>query len=360
MIRYAGIRSFLKFTSSGHPFKVWREEPLMPRFDDRILDCSLYLYPTEKDAVAGSRAWGSGFLAVVDGIIAGVPAAVKSPEPDFYFYAVSNRHVAKKSPVVRLNKHDGKFDVIPLTYGDWVSSDEHDIAVAPISYNKAHKYLFVSVIDKFLTKDIAKECDVGIGDEVFMVGRLVNHDGKQRNSPSLRWGHISMMPFEPVYHPTNPNNEQESFLVEVHSVSGYSGSPVFVRPFKTQKLHASFPDDPRDALQMWKGLPAGPWLLGVEWGYINNHDQRYNTGISGVVPAWYVTDLLNTETLKMQRAQEQKERVNKRKEGGTTETSQEDAGGDISKEEFETALKRASRKVPSSPERPSESGQGTP
>jgi hypothetical protein len=71
MIRYTGMGSITKYTSCGHPFKVWREEPHMPRFDDRILDCSIFLYHTEKDAKAGARNGGSGFLAVVDGIVAG-------------------------------------------------------------------------------------------------------------------------------------------------------------------------------------------------------------------------------------------------------------------------------------------------
>jgi hypothetical protein len=330
MLRYGGIRSFTKTTSCGHPFKVWREEPLVPRFDNRFLDCSLYLYPTEAEAKRGENIGGSGFLAVVDGITAG---EISSQSLPLHYYAVSNRHVAKSNPVVRLNNHNGTTDVIPLSYDDWVWTDDQDVAVVPLSYNPAHKYLFVSVVSLFLTKDIARQADVGIGDEVFMIGRLVNHSGKQQNSPSLRWGHISMMPFEPVYHLSNSPQEQESFLVEVHSVSGYSGSPVFVRPFSTHKLlaHSRFTEaEIKEALATGcvgqrmdyiEGRFGGPWLLGVEWGYINNHKQRENnTGISGVVPAWHVTDLLNSERLKMQRAQEQVEREELLKNGGTTLT----------------------------------------
>jgi hypothetical protein len=259
-----------------------------------------------------------------------------------HFYAVSTRHVVRGrgttdspgNPVVRLNKHDGKYDVIPLTHEDWIVSDEHDIAVAPISHNPAHRYLFVSVVSRFLTKEIAKQKDVGIGDEVFMVGRLIHHDGRQKNTPSLRWGHVSMMPFEPVYHEHNSSREQESFLVEVHSIGGFSGSPVFVRPFPTEKLLAGLPvsdqppspGQPPPDLKMfdyYQRRYSGPWLLGVEWGVIL--DSRCdNTGMSGVVPAWHVTDLLNDERLKTQRAQEQNERLERRQKGGTTLTSRDE------------------------------------
>jgi hypothetical protein len=262
----------------------------------------------------------------------------------WHFYAISNRHVINGkgtkdrigSPVVRLNKHDGQHDVIPLTIEDWTFTEHDDSAVAPISYNEAHKYLFVSVIDKFLTKENAAKNDIGIGDEVFMVGRLVRHDGgQQRNIPSIRWGHVSMMPFENVDHPSNSTQEQESFLVEVHSVSGYSGSPVFVRPFVDQKMCVDpYPSRDESDRGPWPSsaisgnptrLSPGPWLLGVDWGYINNHDQSLNnTGVSAVVPAWRLIDLLNTEKLKMLRAQEQKEREEKKKEMGVTLTSHDD------------------------------------
>ena len=335
-IRYKGLRPFVKYTSSHYPFKIWREEPLMPRFDDRFLDCSVYLYRTTTEAKLGENIGGSGFLAVVDGLVAGEFSA-ENETKSLHYYAISNRHVVKKSPVVRLNKHDGTTDVIPLSQDDWIWTEDQDVAAAPISYNQAHKYLFVSVASRFLTTHVARQVDVGIGDEVFMVGRLVNHTGKQQNSPSLRWGHISMMPFEPVYHASNRRNEQESFLVEIHSLSGYSGAPVFVRPFSTEKLFATLPptENPRTAeeefKQYFKQLPVGPWLLGVEWGYINNHDQRENnTGISGVVPAWHIAELLNCEKLKAQRAEERQEQLKRANEGGTTLTSDESSSQPIS------------------------------
>jgi hypothetical protein len=294
----------------------------VPRIDDRFLDCSVYLYPTEDAARRGERIGGSGFLVAVPGSDDGWLLERPCPrEGIHHLYVVSNRHLLRgpdhdfrPKPVVRLNTRDGGFAVIDATLGDWVCSDDHDLAVLPIPYREHHRFLSVST-DSFLTRQTAARHDVGIGDEVFMVGRFVSHDGKQRNLPSVRFGHISMMPSasERGRHPSNLSGEQEGFLVEVHSVSGYSGSPVFVRPFPAPKLPVwSSTNTAVSEVRIYpEGLAAsplqrGPWLLGVEWGYVHNHDQRQNnTGMSGVVPAWFLRDLLDTDRLRALRRTEQ-------------------------------------------------------
>src|SRR5438552_2720942 len=109
MIRYKGVASFTKHTLLGKPFKVYRETPEMPRFDDRFLDCSIYLYPSLEDAQKGQRIGGSGFLIAIPGVSLGPrhDAGGDSYQKIHHIYAVSNRHVVKKNPVVRLNTHDG-------------------------------------------------------------------------------------------------------------------------------------------------------------------------------------------------------------------------------------------------------------
>src|SRR5439155_3723752 len=297
MLRYNRFRFETRRTSLGNSVRVWVTEPAVPRLDDRILDCSVYLYPTVEDAQRGERAGGSGFLAALP-----LGKEFMRKYPDFktwaHCYAVSNRHVVigssatrRQSPVVRLNTHDGRSDAIPLTAADWVTSEKHDIAVVPLDLLRAHKFLSIPVAI-FLTEDLAAQWDIGLGDDVFMFGRFVTHDGKQKNSPSVRFGNISMMPTDDVYHPSNESQTQESFLIEVHSISGYSGSPVLVRAFQSEKFEV-MPTNPR--IPSLPRVPRGPFLLGVEWGYINTHDQsQNNTGICGVVPTWHVSDLLQT------------------------------------------------------------------
>lgn len=64
----------------------------------------------------------------------------------------------------------------------------------------------------------------GPGTEVFFVGRFLHHQGRERNHPTVRFGNIAQMPWEPVR--TGRGIRQEAFLVEARSESGYSGSPV--------------------------------------------------------------------------------------------------------------------------------------
>lgn len=70
---------------------------------------------------------------------------------------------------------------------------------------------------------------VGPGDDVFVVGRFINSQGKLRNIPSVRFGNIAQMPLKPIEQGRVFGEfQQESFLVEARSISGFSGSPVFL------------------------------------------------------------------------------------------------------------------------------------
>jgi hypothetical protein len=340
------VVAFTKYNNLGEPFAVYREEPLVPRIDDRFLDCSIYLYPKEERAGRGESAGGSGFLAAIPGFGPGWMLGGKCPQEDFYHsYAVSNAHVAEKHPVVRLNRDDsstanGHFTIFPFTRDDWTFSDEYDIAVAPIDYKEGHRYLFIPE-ERFLTPEIAARHDVGIGDEVFMIGRFINHEGRQRNNPSVRWGHVAMMPVEVPDDVDQPKKIEKDFVVETHSIAGYSGSPVIVRPLPAHKLLSHVSDylyvpvveantnvllsgsTPGSPVHPVAARFGGPWLLGIERAFIHYKTEqsiKANTGMSAVVPAWHILDLLNTDKLKMQRRAEQERLLKSIEREGTTLT----------------------------------------
>ncbi len=282
----------------------------MPRISDDILDCVIYLYPTELDARNGEKVGGSGFLV-------GIPSKVY--ENSWYVYAVTNSHVIREgnSPVIRLNTKEGQIDVLNLESGNWLHHpDGDDIAVCPIALpSDRFKFKFVTP-NLFLTSEIIQEYAIGPGDDIFLVGRFVNHEGKQRNIPSARFGNIAMMPWEPIRHPTR-GILQESFLIEARSIAGYSGSPVFVHilPFSkrpnTTTIHSVY---------------SGPWLLGVDWGHIPvkevvkektppSEPERevpegwwvyYNAGMMAVVPVWKLVELLELEPLRTGREENEK------------------------------------------------------
>lgn len=283
----------------------------MPRISDDILDCVIYLYPTELDARNGEKVGGSGFLVAI-------PSKVF--ENAHYIYAVTNSHVIREgnSPVVRLNTKEGTMDVLNLETDDWLHHpDGDDVAVCPIALPLDYfKFKFVGQ-EMFLTEDVIKEHAIGAGDDVFLVGRFINHEGKQRNIPSVRFGNIAMMPWEPIRHPTR-GILMESYLIEARSIAGYSGSPVFahILPMSLRPHHNRM--DTRYRV----------WLLGVDWGHIpvkevvkekagNEVSEgwwvEYNAGMMGVVPVWKLAELLELEPLKTGR-EENEEKLAKEKE----------------------------------------------
>ena len=64
-----------------------------------------------------------------------------------------------------------------------------------------------------------------VGDEVATVGLYTSHHGHTKNIPVVRVGHISMLPDEPVM---STRGYVEAYLVEVRSIVGLSGSPVYI------------------------------------------------------------------------------------------------------------------------------------
>jgi hypothetical protein len=136
---------------------------------------------------------------------------------------------------------------------------------------------------------------------VFVVGRFKNAQGKLRNIPSVRFGNIAQMPHEPIeQRRVFGKFQQESFLVEARSISGFSGSPVFLI------LHAR---DSRQELGFRLHTDVFR-LLGIQWGYIQDCEPirdttgrpvdtglhvLLNTGMMGVVPAWKLEDLLRSD-----------------------------------------------------------------
>jgi Trypsin-like peptidase domain len=296
------------------PDRVWRqklsalgctysviEDRCVLRINEAFLDCVIYLYYSKSDAENASihNSGGSGFLV-------GVPSLLYPKE--HYVYAVSNRHVIENSKAIRLNTKQGRTDILEVEPSSWFFTQDQDIAVFPIRLSSIHSFRYVQT-PAFLTKETLKSEKLGPGDEVFMVGRFVNHEGKQRNTPSVRFGNIAMMPDEPVRHKLNTPKEQVSFLADIRTVGGYSGSPVFV-------LKPLITCDEAGVFCLTAPHPPNPLLLGVEWGHLLDHE-NINTGMSGVVPAWYLNDLLNIPELVAIRQQDDARLAQQLAGGGT-------------------------------------------
>ena len=326
----------------------------MPRIDNSILDCVVYLYGTESDARSGVRWGGSGFLFGVE----------SDPPTDGYWhiYVVTNSHVAREAPIIRLNTVDGDSDLIIRQKNDWSHHpDGDDIAVCLITDDlPSGKYRFRFVADGYrMMQPLLNALNIGPGDEVFTAGRLVDDDDKQTNAPIVRFGHIAMKP-SMVIHPSGLR--LESFLVEMVSLSGFSGSPVFVYLTRT----VDFLSEER------KRLPeqlTGPWLLGIDWGHFpvwrevmdadrNRLPERdriqveLNSGLMAVAPAWKLWELLESEALMTERKAKDKERRDK--PHIVLDSEQQD----FTRKDMQDALRKVSRRRPK-PSEPDSSSSGT-
>jgi hypothetical protein len=275
-----------KMSSRGHPYYLW--DWTVPRIKDDYLESVVYLYPDVPKAEAGESFGGSGFL---------VGLSLPGIERRCAVVVVTNQHVAAgHNGAVRVNTADS-IEVFEIDDRNWLyHPDGHDIAIAPIGGLSVgrHRVKFLNPTD-FLTTDMVRDFRIGPGDDCFMVGRFINHEGRQQNAPSARFGNIAQMPGDKIRFPDG--SEQESFLVEARSIAGYSGSPVFLEIPFFSNIEGRNPN-----------RRYGPWLLGIDHCHLFSREKvrdqtlrgdpvnknwyvRSNTGMMGVVPAWRLTEM---------------------------------------------------------------------
>ncbi|WP_155254946.1 hypothetical protein [Mycobacterium intracellulare] len=104
---------------------------------------------------------------------------------------------------LRVNTKDGGFKVVEVTEDQWFKPDMSeeivDIAFCPWQeLPSASEFDFLSVgTDLAATKDVMESKQIGLGSELAFAGLFVNHHGRKRNEPIVRFGNISGIPAEP-------------------------------------------------------------------------------------------------------------------------------------------------------------------
>jgi hypothetical protein len=299
----------------------------MPRISDDIIACAFFLYASRQDAVRAKAPGGTGFLVL--------HVTTKDSHLSGQQYAVTNWHVACKGgfSVIRVNRNDGGADVLDLGPEDWqFISGGPDVAVAPVKLDRAVHRVRAIPSHMFVTG----RGSVGVGDNVFMLGLFVDHGGRPTSVPAARFGNVSMAPNPSATIKQPTGHDGQSFVVDLHARSGFSGSPVFV--YRTPvgdlsaggvvlsgRLSLTSPKSVEAALVRGRGIPRNVevelalpgelfGLLGVHWGQFPesweikrrksastqpNHTllpaSEFVEGLSGmtcVVPAWELLDVL--------------------------------------------------------------------
>ena len=313
-----------QYSSRGTPWVKW--VPVgMPRLPRDVTDCVFYLYESEEDAKAGIRYGGTGFFVLVP--------SEKYPTRFGYFYAVTNHHnsVSGKHSVIRINTLDGGVDTFDVSPDQWEWVPKYDIAVAEINIDpKLHRRKAIS-LDGLISEETMKAANVSIGEDVFMIGRFVDHDGGVTNRPAARFGCISVMP-APIPQPEMNNRKTDCFCLDLHSRTGFSGSPVFVYRtpgndlWNAKSIKQHFTADGNispDAeillsgteLLMLLGIHFAqfpePWQIREGKATPTNEGEpliagKYVQGMSGmtcVLPAWAIREVLEMPKLRAKRAE---------------------------------------------------------
>ena len=181
----------------------------MPRIPERLLDAVFYLYGSKPAAESGDEEGGTGFFLSVpqdfsehrnDFVTA--RALVANERQSGLVYAVTNEHVISDGFIwAKVNTPEGSTVPFKLPASHWVMHpDGDDLAVCPVGLSRdLHKYHAVPARMLVLPETFERSyIKVGPGDDVFYIGRFLTREGTSRNTPTVRFGNIAMMPHEPI------------------------------------------------------------------------------------------------------------------------------------------------------------------
>jgi len=275
-----------------------------------IMDIVFFLYPSEEDARNGTEYGGTGFLVAVP--------SKRWPKEYYHIHGVSNWHVVAGdtgAATIRLNRRDdpSKPDVLGFDPSEWTFGGlkTPDIAISlPLELDPSVHKVEAIGLDAFLTQESEANADINAADDVFMIGRFVDYDGVETNVPSFRFGNISIIDAKIKQ---ERGYKGRSIVVDMHSRTGYSGSPVFV-----YRTPGSVFAPNLDLLTSWHFIR----FLGIHWGQFPEEwelktidkqamasasmitDGKYVQGLSGMscaIPAADIIGLLNHPELEVKR-----------------------------------------------------------
>jgi hypothetical protein len=192
------------------------------------------------------------------------------------------------------------------------------------------------------TDEVIASNGIGVGDEVFMTGLFVGHQGRGKNEPIVRVGNIAAMPEEPVQTRWDNNYVQiKAYLVEARSIGGLSGSPVFVHLGVHRWIEGGVKVSTSGPHFYWLGLMHGHWDQRPPTSSPFYHE-AVNMGIGIVIPVSKVLEVMaqpEVAELRKRVAEELRRRLSPTPDIPAAQDSE------ITKEEFEQALRRASRRI---------------
>lgn len=268
------------------------------------------------DDVFGTRYMGTGFYFSIENEF---DASIG------HLYLVTDRHTIEGAQasagalVARLNTEDGASVTTELSKLDWTFHDDPtvDLAVLGIRFTGADSRRAEIVRlhpDVCLDAEQTKRYDIGAGSEISVIGMFHPRRGEERNIPIVRSGVISAMPSEPIYDESAIHGPYTAYLVEVLSLAGLSGSPVFVHAIAGP--HHRHPQRPVDAgtVEVSTQWDQHSFVLGVVRSHFDERPSEraeevprpewINKGIAAVTPIERLLEMLQYDTFRRDRREE--------------------------------------------------------
>ena len=263
------------------------------RIPDRLLKSVGFVSRYEADDEGGSHIRFGGTAFIVGVIMEGNVGLA---------HLVTARHVAKAiepdGAVIAMNGKDGLPVFLRTGAQKWfyhpTEEESVDVAVMPFGSPRFKEYDIEWIPEEvFVTKERIAEFEIGLGDELVIIGLFTRFYGQTKLTPLVRTGNIAMMPTEKL--PTRDFGDMEAYLVEGRSIGGLSGSPVFVRntvkmPTQTAKGKPAFIAGLGQSHLL--GLVHGHWDLPVSFS-ATEREEAVNMGVSIVVPAKKILETLH-------------------------------------------------------------------
>ncbi len=279
---------------------------------------------------------------------------VKSELGGYYSHLVTAKHVAEAFDpgpfMVAFNGKDGR--QILLKSGDesrwWYHPTEPnnvDVAVIPFATAHLSEYDVQYIPEsRFATDARIQKYNIGLGDEILIVGLFTSFHGESKLVPVVRTGNIAMMPRDPI--PTKDFGLMEAHLIEARSIGGLSGSAVFVR----NTINLPPGKDQGGELVSLAGLGKFHFfgLMNGHWNVVEPDSagalKEMHAGISIVVPAKKILEVLyHPELVAMRKKMDTKEQEAKYPVTDLAKTGKQFP--QFTKDDFEAALTKATRKI---------------
>lgn len=270
------------------------------RIPDRLLKTVGFVSRYQPDGEGGSYIQPGGTAFIV---------GVQMAENVVLAHIVTAKHVAKAiendDGLIAMNGKDGMPLFLRMGSQQWfyhpTEEDSVDVAVLPFGSSRFKDYDIEWIPETaFVTDQKIAEYDIGLGDELIIIGLFTQFYGHTEVTPLVRTGTLSMMPKDKL--PVSGFEPMEAYLAEGRSIGGLSGSPAFVRNTVKMSMQTAAG---KPALMAglgsahFLGLVHGHWDLPVSFSETQKLE-AVNMGVSILVPAKKILETLyNPELVAM-------------------------------------------------------------